>query len=245
MCPLEQKMGDLEANFLNLAVNDNGGLDGGDKKKEEPSFFQNAGKMRELFEADHKLKSRAKKGGTETVVNVASDKKEEEERVAIIRRYNEYLRNHIVVARLQKAGFRGKPSLDVYNCSLPMARSAWQDIEDCLSGDESRNLAFLGMTQLNAFAERMRPELAESPSLSEVFMSECQNEQSNMRLSMEELSIRLQPYTPGGFFARFIASYGLLVKSVADHRNMEQKVAMNTKISKEEAEEMEKKYSGL
>lgn len=240
-------MADLEANFLTFANSDSASGVGDGEKKEENTFFKNAGKMREVFEIEQKAASKGKKG-KEPLPQLS--KAEEEERVMLIRQYNEYMRDAVISYRLAKAGYRGpglneKKALDYSNVSLAQIRTMMNDINDCLSGDESKMLAFQALSTMNGIAMRYQPILAESPSLQDVFIQQLQDRDSNMALSMSELSIRLQPYTPTGFFARFVSAYGMMIKQTVDHRKGEKEKDIETKFTKEDVCEMENKYSGL
>jgi hypothetical protein len=230
-------MADIEANFLNLA-NDGAGVP---EEKEKPkSLFQDADKMKQIFDIEQKS-SRNKKPQKEAPPQLS--KAEEEERVTLIRRYNDYMRDQIIGRRLQKAGYTLKTVN--YDVSLPVIRGMWKDVEDCLSGDESKMLAFQGVSMLNNLAMRYQPILAEYPSLQDTFVNSLQDPDSNMCLSMAELSIRVQPYTPAGFFARFAAAYGMIVKQTVDLKTQQKSQEIDKKFKEEEMKEMEDKYSGL
>lgn len=230
-------MADLEASFLSLA-NDGAGVQ--EEKKEPESLFKNAGKMRDIFEIEQKSKTKGKKP-VEAAPQLS--KAEEEERVTLIRRYNEYMRDQIISRRLTAAGYQVK--VVSYDLSLSVIRGMWKDVEDCLSGGESRVLAYKGVSMLNQLAMKYQPILAEEPSLQQCFEMELTNPDSNMCLSMAELSIRLQPYTPSGFFARFAASYGMMINSVVQSRTEQKTKEADSKFKEEDVKKMEEKYSGL
>jgi hypothetical protein len=231
-------MADIEANFLNLA-NDGAGIS---EEKEKPkSLFQDPEKMKQIFDIEQKSSKNKKPNQKEAPPQLS--KADEEERVSLIRRYNDYMRDQIISRRLQKAGYPIKTVS--YDISLSVIRGMWKDVEDCLSGDESKMLAFQGISMLNKAAMRYQPILAESPSLQDVFINNLQDADSNMSLSMAELSIRIQPYTPAGFFARFAAAYGMMIKTTADMRDQQKSQEMDKKFKEEDLKEMEDKYSGL
>jgi hypothetical protein len=230
-------MADVEASFLNLA-NDGAGIP---EEKEKPkSLFQDAEKMKQIFDIEQKS-NKNRKPQKEAPPQLT--KAEEEERVTLIRRYNEYMRDQVISRRLQRAGY---PIKTVgYDLSLSVIRGMWRDVEDCLSGDESKMLAFQGVSMLNKIAMRYQPILAEAPSLQDMFVGSLQDPDSNMSLSMAELSIRIQPYTPAGFFSRFVAAYGMMIAQTTDLRTKQKSQEVDKKFSQEEMEEMEKKFSGL
>jgi hypothetical protein len=230
-------MADIEANFLSLA-NDGAGIQ---EEKEKPkSLFQDAEKMKQIFDIEQKS-AKNKKPQKEAPPQLT--KAEEEERVSLIRRYNDYMRDQVIGRRLARVGY---PLKTVgYDVSLSVIRGMWRDVEDCLSGDESKMIAFQGVSMLNNLAMRYQPILAESPSLQDMFVGSIQDPDSNMSLSMAELSIRVQPYTPAGFFARFAAAYGMMVKQTVDLRTQQKSQEMDKKFKEEDVKEMENKYSGL
>lgn len=230
-------MADIEANFLNLA-NDGAGVH---EEKEKPKeLTKDLNKMRDIYEIEQKT-SKNKKPQKEAPPQLS--KAEEEERITLIRRYNDYMRDQIIARRLQRAGYPVKPIS--YDVSLSVVRGMWKDVEDCLSGDESKMIAFQGVSMLNNLAMRYQPVLAESPSLQDMFVTSIQDADSNMALSMSELAIRIQPYTPAGFFSRFASAYMFMVKQTADQRTQQKSQEMDKKFKEEEVKNMEDKYSGL
>lgn len=230
-------MADIEANFLNLA-NDGAGIQ--EEKAKPKSVFEDADKMRSIWDIEQKSQKN-KKPAKEAPPQLS--KAEEEERVTLIRRYNDYMRDQIISRRLQRAGYAVKTVS--YDVSLSVIRGMWKDVEDCLSGDESKMLAFQGVSMLNGLAMRSQPILAEEPSLQNMFVGSLQDPDSNMSLSMAELSIRIQPYTPAGFFARFAAAYGMMVKQTIDLKTAQKSAEIDKKVKEEDLKEMENKYSGL
>jgi hypothetical protein len=218
-----------ESGFLAFAQGDNGG---GSSEKEAPkSLFEDAGKMREIFEHEQKTSAKGRKPKEQAPTYT---KAEEERRVTLVRRYNAYMRSKIIVKRLVARGFQGKPVLDVTSVSLPAVESLMSEIDNLLSDSESRSIAYAGLTTINQAVEAYYPIMAEEPSLNTCFIEECKDEDSGLALSMEELAIRLDPYTPSGFFARFAMSYYKMIKETRDFKLSGKNKEFDTKVKVDE-----------
>lgn len=153
---------------------------------------------------------------------------EEKKRLALIKQVNLYLSNQLIVNRLAKKGVR-MPSLPS-NVSLADAEEVMEQINEALSGDFSKSLVLRTMVGVNALTETMVPILkkqhVKDVGLSEEFMKATANPDSDLALSMEELSIMLRPFLPiAGALTRFAYSYGNMCTTIALYKTQQQQAA--------------------
>lgn len=233
-------MADFEAGFLKIANtgNKDAGLDAGNKDKEN-SIWKNAEAMKNIYE--HEQKSKPKSASTKAGPPQMT-KAEDEERVNLIKRYNDYCRNAIIAKKLAKNNYQGKKYMPIDTTTLATIKACWTELNQSLSDGESRALAYNAIGFVNSMAEKYQPLLAQEPSLTQVFNQETNDEDSHMALSMEELAIYLSPYTPQGMLTRFAYAYGTMVQKMFDYKKQVEEEKINSKVN---VDEMEEKWKGL
>jgi hypothetical protein len=138
---------------------------------------------------------------------------EEKERVELIKKHNKYARNQVIVDHLIAKGYQ--IGLLHSGASLEEAKAAMDMIDETLSAGAAKGLVIGALDRLNAMTETFVPELAENfpgdISLRGVFINQAQNPKTDIALSIEELSIAVEPYSPiGGYISRFIKSYSMM-----------------------------------
>ncbi len=232
---------DFEAGFLKIAGtgNKDSGLDAS-KNKEPGGIWKDAAAMKNLYE--HEEKNKAKAPAAAKAGPPQMTKAEDEERVNLIKRYNDYCRNAIIARRLGKGNYQGPKYLPIDKTTLGTIKGCWVELNQAMSDGESRTLAYNLVGMVNNAAEKYQPLLAEEPSLTQVFQKECSDEDSHMCLSMEELSIYLAPYTPQGMITRFAYAYGTMVNKMFDYKKQVREEEINTKVN---TDDMEERYKGL
>ncbi len=153
---------------------------------------------------------------------------EEKERLRLIKQVNLYVSNQLIVNRLAKKGvqFPCLPS----NASKEQAEEIMEGINEALSGDVSKSLVIQTITGLNVVTESAVPILKKQHpgdlGLSEGFLICISKPETDLALSMEELSIMIRPYLPvAGAFSRFAYNYGKLCTEIAMMKQQKMKQA--------------------
>lgn len=136
----------------------------------------------------------------------------ERERSRLIRKHNAYLRSDSIRKILVDSGYHCQNLLP--NTPLSTVKAQLDEINSIRNTVAARQMAAVGMDQLNKLTESMIPSLKSPISFRAVWNANAAKEGSQIQLDMEELAIELEPYITTGFWGRFAMDYFMMIQQV-------------------------------